>query len=73
MIVQWCVKGLGLDNDDQAKDIIDGRHGIQCNWWRTVHKITAAEWQDRLTRRISIAMSITSRRPILPAASRSTR
>lgn len=49
MIVQWCVKGLGLDNDDQAKDIIDGRHVIECNWWRTVLQITAAEWQDRLT------------------------
>lgn len=49
MIVQWCVKGLGLDDDQDARNIIDGRQGILCNWWRTVHEITPAERRYRLT------------------------
>jgi hypothetical protein len=48
MIVQWCVKGLNLANDTVARDIIDGRGGLVCNWWRRVGQITPAEQRDRL-------------------------
>lgn len=50
MIVQWCVKGMALKGgDDEARSLIDSRGGIQCNWWRDVHTITAPQIRDKLT------------------------
>jgi hypothetical protein len=49
MIVQWCIKGMTLDGDEEAKGIIHSRQGIQCNWWRDVHSITPPEIRDKLT------------------------
>jgi hypothetical protein len=49
MIVQWCVKGLALDADDQARSIIDGQLGLVCNWWRDVNLISPQEIRTRLT------------------------
>jgi hypothetical protein len=49
MLIQWCVKGLALDSDDQATAIIDSRRGLICNWWRTVEHISPAERRDKLT------------------------
>jgi hypothetical protein len=51
MIVQWCIKGLNLPGDDAAKQIIDCRQGLLCNWWRTVHRISPSEVRDKLTLR----------------------
>ena len=34
MIVQWCVKGMSLPDDNTARGIIDCRGGIISNWWR---------------------------------------
>lgn len=33
MMVQWCVKGLSLENDAAAKKIIDDERGLHCQWW----------------------------------------
>lgn len=50
MIVQWCVKGMAFNGGDQeARSLIDAREGIQCNWWRDVHRITASGVRDKLT------------------------
>lgn len=49
MIVQWCVKGLGLDDDGDARRIIDDGEGILCNGWRTVNQISPAWRRERLT------------------------
>jgi hypothetical protein len=49
MMIQWCVKGLHLADDNAAKSIIASRQGLQCNWWRDVHTITPAEKRDKLT------------------------
>jgi hypothetical protein len=51
MIVQWCIKGLNLGEDAIAKQIIDCKGGLICNWWRTVHKISPPERRDKLTPR----------------------
>lgn len=51
MIVQWCIKGLSMQGDKAARDIIDKREGIICNWWRTVHQIAPAEVRGKLTAR----------------------
>ncbi len=32
MIVQWCIKGLALPDDGQARAVIDNREGLACNW-----------------------------------------
>ena len=48
-MIQWCIKGLNLANDDIARGIIDGRQGILCNWWRTVHRITPDGIREKLT------------------------
>lgn len=59
MFVQWCIKGIagrgpadplgaGIDDED-ALAIIDGGHGIQCNWWRAVESITSAQIRQKLT------------------------
>jgi hypothetical protein len=34
MIVQWCVKGLALPSDADARQIINSGSGLICNWWR---------------------------------------
>src|SRR5690348_2369655 len=49
MIVQWCIKGLALQSDAEARHIIDSRAGILSNWWRAVGQIFQAEKTDRLT------------------------
>lgn len=59
MFVQWCIKGVrgrvpgepsgaGLD-DAEARALLDGGHGIVCNWWRNVGQITPAERRGKLT------------------------
>jgi len=49
LIVQWCLKGMSLDGDAEARRIIDQRAGLISNWWRKVKKITPAEVRERLT------------------------
>ncbi|MEV6829819.1 hypothetical protein [Amycolatopsis sp. NPDC051102] len=49
MIIQWCVKGIHLPNDDAAKELIDSGGGLLCNWWRNVHRISPPEVRDKLT------------------------
>jgi len=49
VIIQWCIKGLNLDDDAAARDIVDCRGGILCNWWRTVGRIDTALRRERLT------------------------
>lgn len=54
MIVQWAIKGIsgglsGID-DAQARAIIDGGHGIQCNWWRDVQRISPSQVGEKLNR-----------------------
>jgi hypothetical protein len=49
VMVQWCVKGLHLPDDDTARGIIDGPNGIVCNWWRDVGTISPAGRRQRLT------------------------
>jgi hypothetical protein len=51
MIVQWCIKGLALDSDSEAKLIIDSRLGLACNWWRNVGTINPADVRTRLSAR----------------------
>jgi hypothetical protein len=40
---------MALPDDDEAREIIDGRGGIRCNWWRRVQKITPIEIRGKLT------------------------
>lgn len=49
MIVQWCIKGLALPDDENAKRLIDSGRGIACNWWRDVRQITRPEVARKLT------------------------
>lgn len=49
MIVQWCVKGLSLESDEEAKALIDDRRGLLCNWWRAIDTITPVEVEQKLT------------------------
>jgi len=49
MIVQWCIKGMSLSNDNEAQAIIDSRMGIVSNWWRESRRISPAERRDKLT------------------------
>jgi hypothetical protein len=49
MIIQWCIKGMSLSNDQEARAIIDSRMGIVSNWWREVSRISPAEIRDKLT------------------------
>jgi hypothetical protein len=51
MIVQWCIKGLNLPGDDEARSIIKFKQGLLCNWWRTVHTITPSGVRNKLTPR----------------------
>ena len=49
MIVQWCIKGLSLDGDDEARALIDNAGGLVCNWWRRVNRITPPQIRMKLT------------------------
>jgi hypothetical protein len=49
VIVQWCIKGMSLGSDTEAKKVIDDRAGIICNWWRGVHTITPHARRMKLT------------------------
>jgi hypothetical protein len=49
MIVQWCLKGMHLDDDDEARDPIESRQGLMCNWWRDAKRINPALRRDKLT------------------------
>ncbi len=53
MIIQWCVKGLALPDDDTAQQILDRRAGIVCNWWMNSPNgaITLQERREKLTLR----------------------
>lgn len=49
MIIQWCIKGLHLPDDAQARSVIDQRTGLLCNWWREVGTISPQEIRQKLT------------------------
>jgi hypothetical protein len=49
MFVQWCVKGLVLDDDAAAKSVIDDGGGLTSNWWRDVGTISPAARRLKLT------------------------
>lgn len=49
MIVQWCVKGVSLPDDESAREIIDSDRGLVCSWWRTVHRISPPGIRTKLT------------------------
>jgi hypothetical protein len=49
VFVQWCVKGLALDDDAAARAVIEDGTGIVCNWWRTVGTISPRESRQKLT------------------------
>lgn len=49
MIIQWCIKGLHLAGDTEARSLIDLRTGLVCNWWREVHQISPQQVRERLT------------------------
>lgn len=48
MIVQWAMKGMSLDNDDQALEILWPR-GLVSNWGRAVGGVPIDEISKRLT------------------------
>ena len=48
MFVQTCIKGINGIDSAEAEAILNGR-GIQCNWWRDVHRISPDEINERLT------------------------
>lgn len=49
MFFQLVLKGIAGLSRDEADGMFDG--GIQCNWWRRVHRITPQEIVDKLTER----------------------
>lgn len=49
MIVQWCMKGLALDNDNEARNILDNGNGLVSNWWRTRKEYIPSQLQGLLT------------------------
>jgi hypothetical protein len=49
MIIQWCMKGLALQSDAQARRIIDSREGLVSNWWRAVGSLNPSDIPGRLT------------------------
>jgi hypothetical protein len=49
MIVQWCIKGLALEDDEAADVILNSQQGLVCNWWRGVKHISPAQTRARLT------------------------
>ena len=32
-MVQWCIKGLSLDDDAAAEQIMTDQRGLLCQWW----------------------------------------
>jgi hypothetical protein len=49
MIVQWCMKGMSLSDDSEARHIINSRMGIVSNWWREKKRISPAGRRSKLT------------------------
>jgi hypothetical protein len=49
MIIQWCMKGLALQDDAEARAIIDSGMGLVSNWWRAVGTIRQADKAAKLT------------------------
>jgi hypothetical protein len=49
VIVQWCIKGLALPDDQAADAILSSRQGLVCNWWRTVGQIGPSQRRAQLT------------------------
>ena len=49
MYIQWCIKGVFGIDDDEARAIIDDGMGLECRWWRNVHRITPPQIRDKLT------------------------
>jgi hypothetical protein len=49
MIVQWCVKGLNLPDDDAARHVILDGGGIVCKWWLKVGVISPPQIRAKLT------------------------
>ncbi|MEU1001268.1 hypothetical protein [Streptomyces tibetensis] len=49
MIVQWCIKGLALSDDDQARGLIDGQGGISSAWLRKHGHVSLSEFGNKLT------------------------
>ncbi|MFF7767434.1 hypothetical protein ACFZC7_13115 [Streptomyces massasporeus] len=49
MIVQWCIKGLALPGDDEARALIDGRSGISSRWLLKYGRVSLAEFATKLT------------------------
>jgi hypothetical protein len=49
VIVQWCVKGMHLASDAEAKQILSNPGGLLCNWWQDVGIIGTNEIRAKLT------------------------
>lgn len=49
MIVQWCMKGLALDDDKEAKDILNSGNGLVSNWWRVNKEYVPSQLRGLLT------------------------
>ncbi|MFF8015925.1 hypothetical protein [Streptomyces sp. NPDC007929] len=49
MIVQWCIKGLALSGDDEARALIDRRSGISSRWLLRHGRVPLAEFATKLT------------------------
>ncbi|MGW2614626.1 hypothetical protein [Streptomyces sp. NPDC001500] len=49
LIVQWCVKGMSLPDDDVARRLIDDRRGIVCRWWNKITELPNEEIASKLT------------------------
>lgn len=47
MIVQWCIKGMKLGAESEARHIL--KNGISCNWWRDVGNISPPQIAEKLT------------------------
>jgi hypothetical protein len=51
VIVQWCIKGMSLQDDTVARRIIDAREGLVCRWWRENGQISPADTAHKLSLR----------------------
>lgn len=49
MIVQWCIKGMWLPDDESACAVIDAQSGLVSNWWRDAGTISPAQVRTKLT------------------------
>jgi hypothetical protein len=49
MIVQWCVKGMSLPDDDVARGLIDHQAGITCRWWKRNNPLPRNQVASKLT------------------------